>query len=50
MSRDEATLLDIARSLRLITEFTGTMDETNFLDDAKRSLRCCTNCLSWAKR
>jgi uncharacterized protein with HEPN domain len=35
MSRDEATLLDIARSLRLITEFTGTMDETNFLDDAK---------------
>jgi uncharacterized protein with HEPN domain len=35
MSRDEATLLDIARSLRLIVEFRGTMNETDFLDDAK---------------
>jgi uncharacterized protein with HEPN domain len=35
MSRDEVTLLDIARSLRLIIEFTRAMDESDFLDDAK---------------
>jgi len=35
MSRDEASLLDIAGSLRLITEFMATLDETDFLDDAK---------------
>lgn len=35
MSRDEATLLDIARSLRLIIEFTREMNESDFLDDVK---------------
>jgi uncharacterized protein with HEPN domain len=35
MSRDEVTLLDIARSLRLIIEFTRAMEESDFLEDAK---------------
>ena len=35
MSRDDAALLDIARSLRLIIEFTREMDESYFLDDLK---------------
>jgi uncharacterized protein with HEPN domain len=35
MSRDEATLIDIAHSLRLIIEFTGEMGESTFLDDVK---------------
>jgi uncharacterized protein with HEPN domain len=35
MSRDEAALLDIARSVRLIIEFTQAMDESDFLGDVK---------------
>jgi uncharacterized protein with HEPN domain len=35
MSRDDATLVDIARSLRLIIEFTGTMNQIGFLEDSK---------------
>ena len=35
MSRDEAALLDIARSVRLIIEFTQEMDESDFLGDVK---------------
>jgi hypothetical protein len=35
MSRDEATLLDIARSARLIIEFTHGIDVEDFLDDVK---------------
>ena len=35
MSRDEATLLDIERSVQLISEFTRGMDAEDFLDDIK---------------
>jgi uncharacterized protein with HEPN domain len=35
MSRDEAALLDMARALRLIIEFTQQMEEPSFLDDLK---------------
>ena len=50
MLRDEATLIDIARCLRLITEFMGTMDETNFLDDARTQSAVVHQLLVWAKR
>ena len=35
MSRDEATLLDIARAARLVIEFKQGMDKTTFLKDLK---------------
>ena len=35
MSRDSATLLDIARAARLVLDFTRGMDQTAFLSDLK---------------
>ena len=35
MSRDQATLLDIARAARLVLEFTRGMDQEAFLGDLK---------------
>jgi len=35
MSRDEATLLDIARAARLVLEFKQDMDKATFLKDIK---------------
>jgi uncharacterized protein with HEPN domain len=35
MSRDEATLLDIAQAARLILEFKQNMDKAAFLSDIK---------------
>lgn len=35
MQRDDATLLDIAKAARLVTEFIAGMTKESFLDDIK---------------
>lgn len=35
MERDKATLLDIARAIRLVLEFKAGMDKTVFMEDVK---------------
>jgi len=43
MSRDETTLLDIARAAHLVIEFKQGMDKETFLKDIKTQSPFCIN-------